>query len=892
MGPALARPLEVDPGETLLESLQCQSCHNPSERTFYKGSGPVVGKDGLAVTPQFLRAYLLNPTAAQPGTTMPDALHSLGESGRAEVVEDLVHFLVSQQTPAAKAAFDPGLLNRGRELFHTVGCVACHAPSESLAEIHPKNPDAAKTLDTSLKDESVPFGPLAKKYEHANLAKFLKDPTHFHPSGRMPSLSLNQSDADAIAMYLLREQSSKGEAQHLSGIQYRYYEGDINDLEDLEKLTPLRGGVQAGLDLTLPHRAENFGVRFEGQINVTTNGSHGFEITSDDGSRLFIDGQMVVDNGGTHAPQAKRGKIDLKPGAHSILVTFFNGGSGSELQVKWQPPGAKRELIPASALSHSGLPMQPLDDAAFASDPARAARGKQAFAQYNCAACHTGTDTVATAAKPLAELAANNGCLADAVPAKAPKFAFNDTQRASLRKVISNPAGLRKARTPAEQINHTMAVLNCAACHQRDGNGGPVPGRLAYFSTINDVDLGDEGRIPPLLTRVGGKLREDWLGEVLLKHGAVRPYMATRMPQFGEAAVAKLPALFSTADGSFGTARVADYDSRAAKSGRKLVGTGGLTCVSCHTFADHKSLGIPAIDLTTMTKRLRKEWFQVYMINPASLRPGTRMPTFWPDGKAVNTDVLDGNTANQIDAVWAYLSKGREAEVPAGLVVGRKELVADKEAVIYRNFITGGGTRAIGVGYPEKVNLAFDANDLRLALIWQGAFMDTAHQSTGRGEGFEPPLGDHLLAMPQGPALARLADNKATWPTVTGRKGGFQMRGYELDKDRRPAFLYSFDGVEVEDLSKARAEGVDMVLARTLKFKTAQNPANLWFRAAVGKKIEAKPEGYLVDDKLMIRVKLSNGGAAVIRGEPGAQELILPVTFKGGEALMVEELVW
>ena len=65
-------------------------------------------------------------------------------------------------------------------------------------------------------------------------------------------------------------------------------------------------------------------------------------------------------------------------------------------------------------------------------------------------------------------------------------------------------------------------------------------------------------------------------------------------------------------------------------------------------------------------------------------------------------------------------------------------LVVKQEPIVYRNFITGAGNRGIGVGYPERAHLAFDANDLRLAMIWQGAFMDARRHWTGRGEGFEP----------------------------------------------------------------------------------------------------------------------------------------------------------
>ena len=92
-------------------------------------------------------------------------------------------------------------------------------------------------------------------------------------------------------------------------------------------------------------------------------------------------------------------------------------------------------------------------------------------------------------------------------------------------------------------------------------------------------------------------------------------------------------------------------------------------------------------------------------------------------------------------------------------------MIAFDEAVIYRNFIEGAGARAIGVGFPEKLNLAFDADNMRLAMLWHGGFIDAARHWTARGAGFEKPLGDNVLHLPTGPPLARLSDPSAMWPS-------------------------------------------------------------------------------------------------------------------------------
>src|SRR5213075_2229667 len=126
------------------------------------------------------------------------------------------------------------------------------------------------------------------------------------------------------------------------------------------------------------------------------------------------------------------------------------------------------------------------------------------------------------------------------------------------------------------------------------GIGGPSPERVEYFTIAAGADLGDEGRLPPHLTAVGGKLRPEWTREVLVNKGYVRPYMATRMPQFGEHNIGRLPTLYEQAD-SPARAATAPENLADAKFGRNLVGTGGLACISCHSFGQYKSLGIPAL---------------------------------------------------------------------------------------------------------------------------------------------------------------------------------------------------------------------------------------------------------------------------------------------------------
>jgi hypothetical protein len=150
-------------------------------------------------------------------------------------------------------------------------------------------------------------------------------------------------------------------------------------------------------------------------------------------------------------------------------------------------------------------------------------------------------------------------------------------------------------------------------------------------------------------------------------------------------------------------------------------------------------------------------------------------------------------------------------------------LVPDKEAIIYRNFIHRSGTRAIAVGYPEKAHLSFDANDLRLALIWQGEFIDAARHWTDRGEGFEEPLGENVIPLPSGVAFDVLEEDDQTWPTKSAKELGYRFRGYRTTEAGRPTFLYSCQGVQIEDFPNAVAGASGPSIRRVLML-TAEKP--------------------------------------------------------------------
>ncbi|PAW72486.1 MAG: hypothetical protein B9S26_13555 [Opitutia bacterium Tous-C4FEB] len=195
----LARPEQVSPriaGAVLISELSCAACHATTRADLAAKPGPDLSAVGARAHGAHLREFIANPTATKPGTTMPAVLGHLPAAERTATADALAHYLATlggaAQTFTRPA---PPAVERGRKLYHSVGCVACHSPETPLAD-------------------SVPLGPVAEKYSLASLAKFLEDPLTVRPGGRMPDAKLDHFEAVDIASYLLRDQAEPPPAFH------------------------------------------------------------------------------------------------------------------------------------------------------------------------------------------------------------------------------------------------------------------------------------------------------------------------------------------------------------------------------------------------------------------------------------------------------------------------------------------------------------------------------------------------------------------------------------------------------------------------------------------------------------------------------------------------------
>src|SRR5215471_15075068 len=141
----------------------------------------------------------------------------------------------------------------------------------------------------------------------------------------------------------------------LRGLVY-HLRTNTRRLPDLHKLKPRGKAIYTESLNILPHHFEHgfpgvstrfewFAIDYTGRFWIGQAGLYKFSLTSDDGSRLSIDGQLVVDNDGSHPPRTREETVMLRRGIHTLRVEYFQGprfqvalilevaGPGEELRV-------------------------------------------------------------------------------------------------------------------------------------------------------------------------------------------------------------------------------------------------------------------------------------------------------------------------------------------------------------------------------------------------------------------------------------------------------------------------------------------------------------------------------------------------------------------------------
>lgn len=509
------------------------------------------------------------------------------------------------------------------------------------------------------------------------------------------------------------------------------------------------------------------------------------------------------------------------------------------------------------------------------------AEGEQLFVELKCVNCHDAKKLKpAQFAQPLAKLkpAAATSCMHDAQK-NMPAYSLDQQQQTAIEQTLASLPD-QKTSSPKQQLDFQVLQLNCYACHERDKRGGVGFNRKPYFETAAHVDLGDEGRIPPTLTGIGYKLQKKWLSKVLNGSGDIRSHMQARMPVFPKQQVSALPTAFEKVDGKaqLPDSKVFPNHDKLASSGRIMLETG---CIQCHPIRGESMPGVVGTDLGDVTNRVHPGWFREFLLDPASLKPRTRMPTFFPGGQSQNKGLLDGNVDQQIAALWGYLKAGSKQPLPEKILEAKSknyELVPDKRPIVLRTFMQEAGTHAIALGLPEKVHFAFDAEQVRPALAWKGRFLDAQGTWFIRFAPPADPLGGNAVLLPAGAPVALLKSQQQPWPVYSPDANELQFRGYRVDAAGVPTFLYRCGKFDIEDRFEATEK---QALKRRLTIKGSPQQSDsekLWLRGLTGKTLkQLNPTTMQNQAGLQVSVSSELAKTGLLRKRDNLSDWIIPV---------------
>jgi hypothetical protein len=139
---------------------------------------------------------------------------------------------------------------------------------------------------------------------------------------------------------------------NINGLNLDYYIGAWTRLPDFGTLQGIKTGSATNFTLEkITPPQDQFALVFDGKIQIEKEGRYDFYLLSNDGTRLFLDHKMVIDNDGQHgADQEKTGSVMLGRGMHPIRLHYFQAGGGMFLNVKYSGPGIEKQIIPATVL--------------------------------------------------------------------------------------------------------------------------------------------------------------------------------------------------------------------------------------------------------------------------------------------------------------------------------------------------------------------------------------------------------------------------------------------------------------------------------------------------------------------------------------------------------------
>lgn len=166
-----------------------------------------------------------------------------------------------------------------------------------------------------------------------------KEPTYYYPSALTSHMEDSMTYLPALKVSPTQQ-----------GVAFHYYEGKCKQLSDVQPSMQKKEGVMPYFSIDKAEVEDHFAFTFKSYIRIDQKGVYRFYTYSDDGSKLLIDGKLIVDNDGGHGARRREGIVALEAGWHKIEVPYFENYMGQVLEIGYVSKFFPECLIPQDVL--------------------------------------------------------------------------------------------------------------------------------------------------------------------------------------------------------------------------------------------------------------------------------------------------------------------------------------------------------------------------------------------------------------------------------------------------------------------------------------------------------------------------------------------------------------
>ncbi|MDR4508361.1 MAG: c-type cytochrome [Candidatus Brocadiaceae bacterium] len=616
-------------GKRLFEDLGCHGCHETAG--FGEDTNRIIGP-GLKqlknkIRPEWIADWIKNPQSFRPTTRMPNFRLS-DEESRA-IAAYLWQHADERSTPEELPPFDEEQLEQGDFFFEQTGCMACHTYEE---------------------DEERGFAPnlarIGEKMNYGYLIEWIMDPQSKEPHTRMPSFRINEEKAQSIAGYLMTKTTENLLKE----------EKDLGWLED-------RGLSQTGKSLI--NRYGCFGCHeisgMEGQSKV------GVELSAIGSKQVhlfdfgLLEKELLNEIGLRHSTEnvgaARREWFRAK--LHDPRQFDEGKYKRSEDKLKMPDFGLKEEEIEALTVLLAGLREEKLPDEYIDRLTERdhaITEGKRLIGKYNCTGCH--------------QFDVDRLYLTDGAELKG-MVKLDEEGEGVYFQLLENNAELE------QKAGDTVFIEEGRVLRRAWVQEIAMSSRIIEYYVDEEGLMPEEAKvfIPPLLYGEGKKIQCAWAFEFLKEPVDLRPWLKVKMPSFGmsEDEATNLARFFIVKEGEpypfehIVETKKAYIDKKEAQSpgylasAKRLFESEDVNCLQCHIKGETLPEGEPADwapDLMRAKRRLKPAWIRQWLLDPKTIQPGTKMPTFFREGEL--QDYIPGTPEEQVEVMKDYIMNLKE----------------------------------------------------------------------------------------------------------------------------------------------------------------------------------------------------------------------------------------